>query len=87
MSDIPFPSNPQTETEYETTLDQMLIEIQRLNEQMQQDQADIDRLRAESAFYKAESQRLKAEGKQMGEEARVRLARLHASLDQLVGVA
>lgn len=85
MSDVLFSSMPQTDAECETVFNQMLAEIQRLNEQMCQDQADIDRLRFESAAFKAESQKLKMEGERLNRDIRERLSSLHASLDRLAG--
>jgi peptidoglycan hydrolase CwlO-like protein len=87
MTDIPFASTPQTEAEFEAALAQIFAEIQRLNEQMRRDQADIDCLRAEATAYKAESQRLKAEGERLDADIRARLADLHTALDRLAGAA
>lgn len=38
----------ETVTDYEAAIEHCLTEIERLNEQMQKDQADIDRLKAET---------------------------------------
>jgi peptidoglycan hydrolase CwlO-like protein len=51
---------PRTAAEYEAAIEQMLTEMQRLNQQMQKDQADIDRLSAEIAALKAETRVLLA---------------------------
>jgi cell division protein FtsB len=61
--------------------------MQSLNEQMQRDQADIERLRAESLIYKAESQRLKQESELLNADNRARLTRLGTMLDRLAGAA
>jgi hypothetical protein len=37
-----------TPADYEAAIDQCLVEMQRLHEQMERDQEDIDRLRAET---------------------------------------
>jgi cell division protein FtsB len=51
----------------------MFAEISRLNEQMRQDQADMDRLKIETDALKAETLRLKS-------ETRAILTRLGATL-------
>jgi cell division protein FtsB len=55
------PTAPETAAEYEAALDQMLAEMRLLNEQMQKDRVDIDRLKAETHALKAESATLEAE--------------------------
>ena len=58
------PLSPQTAAEYENILSQIFIEINLLNQQMQPDRAEIERLKADSARLEAETQsiltRLKA---------------------------
>jgi cell division protein FtsB len=51
---------PQTAAEYEAAIAQLLTEMHRLNEQMQQDQAEIDRLKAETRAIKAETELIKS---------------------------
>ena len=51
MSDLLFQPMPQTEAEYVATIKQLFVEMQQLNEKMQHDQADIDRLKAELPGY------------------------------------
>ena len=57
-------STPQTPAEQEEVLTRIFVEINLLNQQMQQDRAEIDRLKADSARLEAETQsilsRLKA---------------------------
>lgn len=86
MTDILTQPTPQTDAEYEATLAQLLIEMHSLNEQIQRDQVDIYRLRAESATYKAASQRLKTEGELLNADNQARLSNLHTQLDGFAGV-
>jgi hypothetical protein len=55
---------PQTPAEYEDILTRIFIEIDLLNQQMQQDRVEIERLKADSAKLEEETQsiltRLKA---------------------------
>ena len=51
----PAVSTPQTDADYEKLVDQMLAELKTLNQQMEQDRADIDRLKAHTAQLKAET--------------------------------
>ena len=83
MSDIPFQPMPQTTAEYEIVFANMLTEIQRIHEEMQQDQVEIDRLRAESASFKRESERLKAEGKILNTDIEARLDSIRTTLGRL----
>lgn len=64
MSNILTQPVPQTEAEQEATLTLFFAEMQRLNTQMQQDQAEIDRLKAETDVLKEEATRSKAESAQ-----------------------
>lgn len=52
--DLTF-SEPRTDTESEALVEQMLVEMERLNQKMRDDQAEIDRLKAESKRIRAES--------------------------------
>ncbi len=45
---------PQTDEEYQIAIEQMLAEARRLSERAQQDQNDLERLRAKSAPLRAE---------------------------------
>jgi predicted RNase H-like nuclease (RuvC/YqgF family) len=56
-------SHPTLETpaDYEAAIEECLAEIRRLNEQMQNDRRDIERLKAETHALKTETQKLKAE--------------------------
>jgi hypothetical protein len=85
MSDVLTQATLHTDAEYEATLAQIFSEMQSLNEQMQSDQADIERLRAEAMIYKAESQRLKEEGRLLHADNQTRLSRLGVMLDRLAG--
>jgi hypothetical protein len=78
MSDIPVQLTPQTESECQAVLTHLLAEMHHLNEQIRRDQADIDRL-------KAESEHLRIEGIRLDAEARIRINSLHKALDQLGG--
>jgi peptidoglycan hydrolase CwlO-like protein len=51
---------PQTAAEYEAAMDQLLAEIQRLNQQMKEDQSAIDRLKTETETLKRETRALLA---------------------------
>ncbi len=64
---------PKTTADYRTVVAEMFAEISRLNEQMRQDQADMDRLKIETDALKAETLRLKS-------ETRAILTRLGATL-------
>jgi len=56
MSDrTTFPTAPQKNADYEAVLAQIFSEINLLNERMQQDRHEIDRLKAESAHLEAET--------------------------------
>lgn len=50
-----------TPADYKAAVEQLLAEMKRLNERMQSDRADIERLRLETQALKVETQRLKAE--------------------------
>ncbi len=78
MSNLLIQPIPQSESECAATVTQLLYEMERLNEKIQHDQVDIDRL-------KSESDRLKIEGKRLDGEARVRLNCLYTVLDQIGG--
>ena len=52
--DLTF-SEPRTESESGAFVEQMLAEMERLNQRMRGDQAEIDRLKAEAKRIKAES--------------------------------
>jgi methyl-accepting chemotaxis protein len=61
MSDtVSAHSAPKTAAEYKAAIEDLLGEMQRLNEQMQSDQAVIERLKADSARIKAETRALLA---------------------------
>ena len=64
---------PETAADFEAAVEECLVEIRRLNEQMQGDRNDIEKLKTETLALKAESQRLKA-------ETRAALARLGAEV-------
>ena len=66
-------SKRKTVTDDKTLIAQMFVEIARLNQQMLEDQADIDRLKIETDVLKAETLRLKS-------ETRAILTRLGATL-------
>jgi hypothetical protein len=51
---------PQTAAEYEAAIEHLLMEMQRLNQRMKDDQAVIDRLKAESDMLKRETRALLA---------------------------
>ena len=51
---------PSEQADGEAALEQAMAEIHRLNELMQQDRADIERLRAESGELRAETRALLA---------------------------
>lgn len=76
---FPF-SEPGTDAEYEAAIEQMLAEMKRLNQQIQDDQAEIDRLKVETATMKEETKRLKAEGFQIHSDIRTTLDRLKAAV-------
>jgi hypothetical protein len=74
MSDLASsPSAPETAGDYEAALDQLLAEMRLINEQMQKDRVDIDRLKAETHALKVESATLEA-------DMRAMLARLQSAL-------
>ncbi len=88
MTDILTQPTPRSEAEMEEFLDQLLAEMQRLNEQMQRDQGDIDRLKAEteiykvcSAEYKLEADKLQAEGMLLDTQNRSALDRLKVMVE------
>ncbi len=58
MNDILTQSAPQTEAEYEAALTQLLSAMQGLREQMDQDQIEIERLKADNRTLKAETRAL-----------------------------
>ena len=49
---------PQTAADYEAAVEQLLAEMKRLNQQMQSDRTDIERLKAETRELKAETRAL-----------------------------
>jgi hypothetical protein len=51
---------PKTTAEYKAAIEDLLGEMHRLNEQMQRDQAVIERLKVENAQIKAETRALLA---------------------------
>ncbi len=57
---ISSPPAPQTAADYEAELEEMWMEIERLNALIKSDQADIDRLKAESDAIRAETEIIKA---------------------------
>jgi hypothetical protein len=61
MSDsvLSFPE-PRTEDEYRAAIEWLLAEMQRINQQMKDDQDDIERLQAETRKIKAETDMIKA---------------------------
>jgi hypothetical protein len=65
MNDILTQPTPQTEAEYEAAFAQLLSEMQRIREQMDSDQADIERLKAERYSLKAETRAMLAALKAM----------------------
>ena len=60
MNDATTISALQTNTEDESTLKQMLIEIERLNGRMEQDREEIERLKADSNLLKVETRAILA---------------------------
>lgn len=60
MSEILTSPAPQSETEYETTLKQISVEIDYLNGLMAQDRKDIERLKAETDLLKIETRAILA---------------------------
>ena len=60
MNDVTTFSALQTNTEDESTLKQILIEIERLNGRMEQDREEIERLKAESNLLKVETRAILA---------------------------
>ncbi len=61
MSELAFAQPmPQTDEEYQAAIEQMLVESRRLSERAQQDQNDLERLRAKSAPLRAEIRALLA---------------------------
>lgn len=74
--DLTF-SEPRTETESEALVEQMLAEMERLNQKMRDDQAEIDRLKIESKQIKAASDVLRGQTK-------ARLNELEAMLNTYV---
>jgi hypothetical protein len=61
MSDtVSAHSAPKTAAEYKAAIEDLLGEMQRLNDQMQGDQAVIERLKAETALIKTETRALLA---------------------------
>ena len=46
---------PQAASDYEASFNQLMAEMERLNEQMRSDRADIERLKAETQMLKAET--------------------------------
>jgi regulator of replication initiation timing len=74
MSETTLPrSKRKTRTDDKAIITQMFAEIDRLNQQMVQDQADIDRLKIETDLLRSETLRLKS-------ETRAILTRLGATL-------
>ena len=59
MSDLSF--QPQTEADFEALFAHQIAEMRFLNERMQRDREQIDRLKAETDALKVEGMRLKAE--------------------------
>jgi hypothetical protein len=53
-------SPPPTEAEYESILNQIVVEINLLNQQMQRDRAEIERLKVDSARLEAETRSILA---------------------------
>jgi hypothetical protein len=76
MTDVVSENTRLSDDEYKTVLDHLLGEIEVINAQMQQDQVDIERLRAESALYRTEAQLLKVEGELIDFDNRSRLSNL-----------
>ena len=58
MSNITTPFPSPSDTEQETILSQLFEEIQRLNERMQSDQADIERLKLETRVLSRHSDQI-----------------------------
>ena len=52
---------PQTTAEYEAVFDRLMAEAESINEQMQRNRIDIERLKAETKVLGEETGRLKAE--------------------------
>jgi hypothetical protein len=59
MSEISF--QPQTEADFEVLFAHQIAEMRFLNERMQRDREEIDRLKAATDALKVESRRLEAE--------------------------
>jgi len=55
-----WPAEPKTEAEYQAAITQLLDEMQRLNQVMQADQKEIDRLKTDTRRLLAETQAIKA---------------------------
>ena len=55
-----FVPEPQTDAEHQNALEQMLAAMQQMNQQMQTDQAQIERLKAESAVLRQDILAIKA---------------------------
>ena len=56
MADVTYSqTTPQTDAEYEATIEQVLSEMQHLRAVMDSDQVEIDRLKVETQALKAET--------------------------------
>ncbi len=62
MSDMTVaPLKPRTDAEYQTAIDDLFVEIDRVQERIFQHQADTQRLKTETRILKAESDFIKAQ--------------------------
>lgn len=79
MSDISLAETMPPIVDEETmTESQILAELYHLNDLIRQDQAEIDRLKTETALLRAETQTLEAVGTQLHIESQEILSRLKA---------
>lgn len=58
MDDAMVQATPQNAADYEAAIERCLVEMSRLNEQMQQDRTEIERLKGETQLLKQETRAL-----------------------------
>jgi hypothetical protein len=58
---VSSPPTPQTAAEYEAAIETLLAEMRRLNQRMRDDQAVIDRLKAEAETLKRQTRAMLAD--------------------------
>lgn len=64
MADVSMSqSTSENVSEYEAIIEQLLAEMRSLNEMMERDRIEIDRIKAETKILKAETARLEAENR------------------------